>query len=140
MDKIDKLRQKIQTSTDTLEYLKETLTDHISKIKLPVQGLTFDGKDIFVNDIPWEQLSKSQKIRYSAYIGMELNKELKIMFVYDGSLLDENHLKTLIDIVQEKDYQLWIETVGSGKTEDAIILEGGVIKDMPSTLDDKAVE
>lgn len=139
MDKIEKLRKKIQTSTDTLEYLRESLSDHVSSVKLPVDGLTFDNKKVYVGGIPWDQLSMSERIRYSAYIGMALNKELKIMFVYDGSLLDDERMKVLTEIVEEQDYQLWIETVGKGRTEDAIILEAGEVKGAKGgSLDDKS--
>ena len=58
---------------------------------------------------------------------MALNPALKIILIKDGSLLDEEGIKTVTEIAKGKDYQLWIECVkdspGCG-----IYIEDGEIK------------
>lgn len=45
----------------------------------------------------------------------------------DGSLLDEDNMKIITDMAEEKDYQVWIEKVdSSGKI--GIVIEDGEIK------------
>lgn len=98
--------------------------------QLPVDGVTFGESGLRVNGIPFDQLSSSERIRISARIGMATAPTLRVMFVKDGSLLDEKSFEEVKALARERDYQLWVETVGTGHG-DAIVLEAGELASVP---------
>lgn len=88
----------------------------IEAAKLPVPGLGFGDGEILMNGVPFNQASDAEQLQVSIAIAMALNPELRVIRVRDGSLLDEDALKMLEQMADDKDYQVWIERVGSGKT------------------------
>ena len=106
--------------------LREARDRHIREAKLPIEGLALSPSGVRLGGIPFEQLSSSERIRASARIGMALAPTLRIMFIRDGSLLDDQSFAELVTLAEEREYQLWIETVGAGHG-DAIVLEEGVV-------------
>jgi DNA repair exonuclease SbcCD ATPase subunit len=99
-----------------------------AKISLPVDGLTFDENNLWLNGVPYPELSASERIRLSTKIAMSLNPELRILFVQDGSNLDQQSYKEVETLAMEKDYQLWIETVGAGHGSALILRAGEVVE------------
>jgi hypothetical protein len=59
-------------------------------------------------------------------MGFALHPRLKILLIRDGSLLDENNLKTVAEMAQEHDGQVWIERVSKG-AECSVIIENGLV-------------
>lgn len=105
--------------------LREDREEFARSVSLPIPGLKWGTDGVWLDDIPFEQLASSKKLRLSATIGMSVDAKLKIMFVRDGSLLDESSFRELTDLARRECYQLWIETVGSGHSEDAIEIVAG---------------
>lgn len=98
--------------------------------QLPVPGVEFGEAGLRVGGIPFEQLASSERIRISARIGMSMSPELRVMFIRDGSLLDDQSFRELRTLAEERDYQVWCETVGAGHG-DAIVLEAGEVASAP---------
>lgn len=66
-------------------------------------------------------------LQFSKAMSSDNNKQLKVVLIKDGSLLDEDNMKIITDMAEEKDYQAWIEKVdSSGKI--GIVIEDGEIK------------
>lgn len=118
----------VEAATDTLDDLRGKRLDMMAGGNFPVEGIAFVNDALVVNNIPFAQMSSSERIRVSAQIGMAAKSELKIMFVRDGSLLDAESFAELTKIAESRKYQLWVETVGDGHSGDAIILEEGSVK------------
>ena len=130
------LKEKIKEKTTLADSLTKRIEDFdkakqkaIESCKMPVEGLSFGDGVVLFNGIPLEQCSQAEKIKISTSIAMSNNseKQLKVVLIKDGSLLDEDNMKIITDMAKEKDYQVWIEKVdSSGKI--GIVIEDGEIK------------
>ena len=100
----------------------------IKGAKFPIDDLGMTDEFVTYQGMPFSQLSTGGQIRVSTAVAMALNPTLKIILVREGSLLDSDGLKAIIEIAKEKDYQLWIEKVGEDKNV-GIYLEEGEIKE-----------
>ena len=102
--------------------------DMLSKAKMPVAGLSFDDGGLLYNGIPLAQASDGEKLMVSLGISMAINPTLKVLRIKDGSLLDQSNRKIINDMIHDKDYQLWFETVGVDSEVGILIEEGEIIK------------
>ena len=135
-NKQKELKKKIKAKTEESETLTKKIEEYdrdkknaIESCEMPVKGLSFGDGVVLFNGIPLEQCSQAEKIKISTSIAMSSNndKQLKVVLIKDGSLLDEDNMKIITDMAKEKDYQVWIEKVdSSGKI--GIVIEDGEIK------------
>lgn len=58
---------------------------------------------------------------------MALNPKLRVIFVRDGSLLDKEGVKAILEMAAAKDYQVWMEYTKDEKGM-GIYIEDGEIK------------
>jgi DNA repair exonuclease SbcCD ATPase subunit len=111
-----------------IESLDKDKSLALANAEFPVVGLSFDDSGILFNDIPLMDASDSEKIRVAIGIAMALNSEIRIIRISDGSLLDSSTIALITQMAQDKDYQLWIETVGDNGVG-VIIEDGKILKD-----------
>jgi DNA repair exonuclease SbcCD ATPase subunit len=112
--------------TKEMEERTAKKTAAIKEAKLPVEGLGFGEDTILMNGVPFAQASSAEQLKTSVAIAMSLNPKLRVIRVKDGSLLDAKSMELLSEMAREKDYQVWVERVGSGKM--GFILEDGKVK------------
>lgn len=86
----------------------------IKNSNLPVKGLSWDDSEIFIDGMPWNerQISKSRSLEIGLEIAMAMNPRLKCLFLHDASLFDDEHLKKVIEMCEERGYQIIAEVVG----------------------------
>lgn len=128
-DKIKNKNELSESLTKKIEEYDNNKKNAIESCKMPVEGLSFGDNVVLFKGIPLEQCSQAEKIKISTSIAMSNNndKQLKVVLIKDGSLLDEDNMKIITDMAKEKDYQVWIEKVdSSGKI--GIVIEDGEIK------------
>jgi len=101
----------------------------LSEAKFPVAGLSFDESGVTFNGLPFAQSSGAEQLRASVAIAMAMNPKLKVLLCRDGSLLDDDSLALLSQIVEDNGYQLWLERVGTG-AECSVIIEDGAVKEV----------
>lgn len=103
----------------------------IAAAKMPVPGLgfAFDAKGngyVTLNGVPFSQASSAEKLRTSCAIAMAKNPKLRVCFIRDGSLLDEDGLGLIDQMAQENDFQVFLERVdSSGKV--GFVIENGMV-------------
>ncbi len=90
---------------------------------MPIDGLGMGEEGVTLNDLPLEQASGAEKLRVSVALGIALNPEMRVLLIRDGSLLDEDSLRMVSEMADEKDAQLFIERVGTDE-EVRVIIEG----------------
>jgi len=107
------LKTKSEEFTQAIKDIDEKKEKMISESKLPVKGLTFTDESPLYNGLPLEdgQINKAKLIEIGARIGMALNPTLKVMFVWDASLLDKDSMSALVKLCDEAGYQLFLEVV-----------------------------
>lgn len=99
-----------------LESVRQEKVTALQSANIPVDGLSFAEDGLLYNSIPLSQCSDGEKLMISMRISMALNPTVKILRVKDGSLIGPKNLEILKEIVKDKGYQLWIESV-AGREE-----------------------
>ena len=101
----------------------------LASAQYPVPGMcvTEDG-EVMLDGLPLGQASRAQQLQCSVAVGLALNPKLRVMTVFDGSLLDEESLALLAKTAEEADAQLWVERVSEGK-ECTVVIEDGQVRD-----------
>lgn len=114
--KLDNLRDVYGKLDVDLESIRQERIDSLQSANIPVEGLSFSDDGLLYNDIPLSQCSDGEKLMISMRISMALNPTVKILRVKDGSLIGTKNLEILKEIVKDKGYQLWLESV-AGREE-----------------------
>ena len=101
----------------------------LSDVAWPVKGLGFtDDGTVTYNGLPLSQSSSAEQLRVSLAMGMAANPKLRVLIIRDGSLIDDQTMDVIREMVAEADYQVWIEKVsGTGEGCTLMISEGRVI-------------
>jgi DNA repair exonuclease SbcCD ATPase subunit len=121
-----KRKQTADKLTKDIEELDKYKKDLIKKAKFPVPGMGYREGKVTLNDVPLNQLSKSEEVLLGIRIQMELHPELKVILIPDASLLDTDSMKELEKLAKDKDYQCWIERVEDENI--GILIEDGTVK------------
>ena len=96
----------------------------IATAKLPVEGLEFGDGEILLHGVPFEQASTAQRLRAAVAYSVAKNGRLKLIWIRDASLLDDNSYAELQKLAIEFSVDIYLETVRAiGK--DAIVLSDG---------------
>lgn len=106
---------------------KKQKADAIAAAKMPIEGIGFGDGMVLLNELPFDQASDAEQLRASISIAAAMSPRLKVIRVRDGSLLDEEAMKTLAAWAAEKDFQVWIERV-SADAKVGFVLEDGRLK------------
>lgn len=115
-EKLTLAQNRSKTLTDRLTAKDEEKLGALRSVKMPIEGLTFDDNGLFYNSVPFNQCSSGERLKVSTAMGMALNPRLRVMFIRDGSLLDNKHREVLRQMALDNDYQLWMEiTDDTGK-------------------------
>lgn len=114
-----------------MEALKTAARVAIAKADLPVKGLTIEEGAVHMDGVPFDQASDAQQLQASIGIAMALNPKLRVVRVRDGSLLDEDAIKVLAQMADDRDYQIWIERVDSSGQVGFVLQDGHLKDDRP---------
>src|SRR3990167_8338452 len=102
--------------------------DRIGAAKFPVEGLSLnEGAAVEYHDVPFEQLSSAEKLQISVAVGLELNPQLKVLLIREGSALDSNGLKLIAQLAAEAGAQVWLERVSETKEGVSVLIEDGAV-------------
>jgi len=122
----ESLEERARELTERIAKREETKLAAISAAQMPVDGLGFGDGEVTLNGLPFEQASDAEKLRVSLAIAMASNPKLRVIRIRDGSLLDEDALRTIGAIAKDQDYQIWLERVdGSGQV--GVVMEDGLV-------------
>jgi hypothetical protein len=123
-------RAGAQTTVDSLTAgiaaLDKEKADGLAAADFPIKGLGFDEDGVTFNDVPFTQASSAERLRVSTAMCMALNPELRVLYIRDGSLLDDSNLDLIGRMAEANDFQIWVERVGT-KDAGAIIIEDGEV-------------
>lgn len=130
-------RTRLKAEMSDKEAAAESLSKQIDEIKkasaaavvaanLPIDGLMLTEDAVLLNGNPFYQASDAEQLRASVAIAGAMNPALRVIRVRDGSLLDESSMDLLREYAEKNQYQIWIETVSSGR-ETAVLIEEGAV-------------
>lgn len=132
---VDEKRKECETATANADKLSEVIKDAqnsanaaISGASMPVDGLGIENGVVTLDGLPFEQASDAQQLRASIAIAMALNPRLRVIRVRDGSRLDSAAMASLAEMLNETDYQVWIERVDDSGSV-GFVMENGRVKE-----------
>jgi DNA repair exonuclease SbcCD ATPase subunit len=98
-------------------------------VEYPIPELECRREGVYYQGVPFEQGSRAERIKVSLAMGMAMNKDLRVLLIRDGSVLDKNSMATIKELADEHDFQFWIEMArGYENAEGAIVIDdGGVV-------------
>lgn len=112
--------------TKRIDEAKARKAAAIAAAKMPVEGLSFGPEGVIYNGFPLSQCSSAEQLRIATAIAMAASTKLRVLWIQDGSLLDENSLQLIAEMAVLEDYQVWVERVDtSGKV--GIVMEDGAV-------------
>ncbi|MFA5027412.1 MAG: AAA family ATPase [Candidatus Methylomirabilota bacterium] len=124
----ERLQAQSDALTARLTEIEATKATALQHATFPVAGLGFSEDGVTFNGKPFRQASSSEQLRVSLAIAMALNPEIRVIRISDGSLLDDQSMALIREMVQEKDFQVWIEVVSDNV---GIIIEDGLVRGAP---------
>jgi len=127
----DALEAQSKKITETMAERTAKVQAEIAAAKMPVPGISFGEGEVLLNGVPFEQASDAEKLRASVAIAMSTNPKLRVLRIRDGSLLDDVSLALLEDMLQDNDFQCWIEQVDSTGSV-GFVIEDGELKHAPN--------
>jgi len=114
--------------TGRLEEIATEKKQKLAAVKFPLLELGFsESGGVTYNGFPFSQASDGEKLRVSVAIGMALNPKLRVIFIRDGSLLDQHGLAMIAGLASANNYQVWLEDARSTDPT-AVVIEDGKVK------------
>lgn len=133
VDESKRLKKQLQDAeaksremTKQLDDIASTSAAAVRAANLPIDGLELTEEEVLLNSVPFSQASDAEQLRASVAIAGAMNPTLRVIRVRDGSLLDSDSMSMLTRYAEESEYQIWVETVMSGR-ETAIVIEAGEV-------------
>jgi imidazolonepropionase-like amidohydrolase len=123
----DAKQRQVDKLTRQMEARAEKKRAALGKAKIPVEGLTFDEREVKYNGIPIEMLGEGEQIRISTLIGMAANPKLRLLCIRHGEALDPDGLKQLAEMAKEHDFQIIMARVDTSGKVGVVIEDGSVI-------------
>jgi hypothetical protein len=111
-----------ESDADDLKGLSERLSDALNAIDeykanmcsdLPIPGLEINGKEVFVNGVPWDQLNTAQQIEIAVKIAVlrSRGQKLKIVMVDGAEALDQESFELLREHLEKEGVQAFVGMV-----------------------------
>jgi DNA repair exonuclease SbcCD ATPase subunit len=117
-------KNEYSNKTKEIEKIDQQKLKILQESKMPVDKLSIDEEGVIFNNIPFNQLSSSEKLKVSLAVAMALNPELKVIRITDGSLLDEDNMRVVEEMAEKFDYQIWLERVSIDDFTDITMVDG----------------
>jgi hypothetical protein len=114
--------------TKEIEKIDKAKAKRIADADWPIEGLGFSRDGVAYKDTPFVQLSSSEQLNIAVAIALSMNKGFPFAIIRDGSLLDEETLAHLKQVVANHDGQVLIERVSKGSECHVIFEDGRRIK------------
>ena len=115
-----------KTLTAQLSAIADEKAAKMASVKFPIDGLSFGDDGVLFHGIPYEQASQAEQLKIAVMMGFARNPELKVMYIRNGSLLDDESLAEIAHMAEQYNGQIWVECVGDGP-EVGIVLEDGCV-------------
>lgn len=122
-------REQAENLTAEMASIDTHKREMLKSVEMPIDGLDFDEDGLVTyHGIPFTQCASSEQIRVSAAIGLRLAGKMRVLFIRDGSLLDDNALDELEAMANVHDAQIIIERVGADQHTSVVIEDGEIAR------------
>lgn len=125
--KYESVSKESENLTNELQSIKEQKNQVMAQVKFPIPELGFGDGIVTYKGLPLSSASDGERLKIAVGIAMANCKDVKLIMIKDGSLLDENNLKIIEDMAIEKGFQVLVEVVSSHNVEGGFFVEDGVL-------------
>jgi energy-coupling factor transporter ATP-binding protein EcfA2 len=112
------------TLTAQMETREAAKQRAIAEAQLPIPGIEFGDGEIRYRGAPLEQASTAQKLRVAVARMVALNPKLRLGWIRDASLLDDDSYAELNRLANEHEIDILIETVRPIGKDVVVLCEG----------------
>jgi len=119
----DRCKEEYQRLGDEVKQVEGLKARKMAEAVMPVKGLTIQSDGLAFNGLPLEQVNAAKKLEICVAISMAMNPKLKVLRI-NGNDLDHDSLVTIGELVNNKDYQTWVEKVSDDNTIGFYIEDG----------------
>ena len=110
--KLSSLNHEIGKLTDMLDSLAKQREERTAAVVWPLEGLGF-SEEVTMRGRPLSQLSSAEKLEVSVAIGAAMHPTLNLMFIDNGSLLDDEHKLKIAELAARHNAQVFLEVVST---------------------------
>ena len=130
--KFDAKEKESQLLTKKLEAIDNEKTAMLAKVKFPVPGLSLgrNSRVPTLNGLPLEQASTAEQWGVAVSMGIAQQPDLRLMWIKDGSSIDDESMALIEAAAEAADAQIVIETVahdGKDRGVGVFIYDGEVL-------------
>lgn len=122
------LSEKYRQLTKSIDGIDKKKKEILAETKFPIIGMSFGDEDILLNKIPFYSLSTAEKIKIAIGVNAEINNEMKIICLEEGSALDDNSLQEIRELATINDYTIIVESVERNRSDALLIISEGRAK------------
>ncbi len=126
---VGKAEKSYKEKSEELKKITSKKSELIKTVTMPIEGISFDDENVLYKDIPFSQLSSAEQLKVSISMAMSMNPKLRIVRIMDGSLLDSTNMKTIKEMADNNDFQIWIEKVDESGKIGIYIEDGAIVSD-----------
>jgi DNA repair ATPase RecN len=131
-DRAQEFAKRAAGLTAEIAALDAAFQDTLAGARWPITGLSVTEGAVTYRGLPLEQCSSAERIRVACAIGIAMGKDIRVLLVREGSLLDDESVAVVRSIAAAHGFQVWMERVGD--EPDAVIIEDGVVARLPGPV------
>lgn len=120
-------RGAVSTLERELAEIDRAKDEAMSKVRMPLDGLSFTDDGVTLNGVPLGGASGAEKVRVCAAIAVALDPQCRVLCIPDASLLDSTSWAMLADMAERENFQVFAEVVdevGDG----GVFVEDGLLR------------
>lgn len=124
----NRIQEELNAVQGEMDKVKKKIETKLKFSQMPYPGLSVGNDGIMLNGIPFEQLSSGERLRVCVAIAMKMAGDLKILRISNASLLDKESRQELARLLEESDFQGWVEVVESDSDGVKYVVESGNVR------------
>lgn len=123
----DDTRKAADQLTSEIEALRQEKMETVANAQWPVEGMGFGEGCVTFNGLPLNQASQAETIKVCCRLGFALTRELPVLLIREGSLLDEDSLAAAEQIAEECGGQIILEKVTNDAGACSVLIVDGKV-------------
>lgn len=120
-------REMSQSMTDDIQNIDDLKSKTIQEANMPIPGLSLGDMGITFEGFPLKQRSSGEQIEVAMAISMAMNPKLRVIWIQNASLLDDERMNIVKTMAKKAGYQLWLERVEHEGEVGIHIKEGRIV-------------
>lgn len=114
-----------------VEARRAEIRELLSTAPFPVEGMGYDPEErrLTIGGIPFSQASQAERIRAACAVAMAGDPPIRVLFVREASLLDDEGLAIIAEEASARGWQVWAERVDSTVEGEGLWIEDGEVSE-----------